>query len=269
MSRLNFFQNKPKAEKLDIDAYLKRIHEQKENPSFAYLKRLHRSHLLHVPFENLDIHYNKKIQLDYQSVFEKVIKRKRGGYCYELNGLFYHLLFHLGFEVKLISARVKKEKLDEYGKEYDHMAIIVRLPNEDFLVDVGFGKGMVYPKKIEVEAIQMDYLDYWKISKDIDDNYFLKVSSNANSFATKYTFSVEEKQVIQFHEMNEYHQTNPDSSFVQRKLITQLTKTGRITLNNTKFTEEKLGQRNETPIESEDEFLSVLDQHFSIKTADI
>jgi len=269
MSRLNFFQNKPKVEKLDVEAYLRRIHEQQEDPSFAYLKRLHRSHLLHIPFENLDIHYNKKIQLDYQLVFEKVINRKRGGYCYELNGLFYHLLFHLGFEVKLISAKVKKENSDEYGKEYDHMAIIVSLSNEDFLVDVGFGKGMVYPKKIEEEAVQMDHLDYWKISKDINDNYFLKASADATSFTNKFVFSKEEKQLIQFHEMNEYHQTSPDSSFVQRKLITQLTKTGRITLSNTKFLEEKLGQRNETPIESEDEFLAVLDQHFSIKTVDI
>ena len=69
MGKLNYFKNKPKATKIDVASYLQRINEKREEPSIAYLRRLHRSHLLHIPFENLDIHYDRKIALDYKAVF--------------------------------------------------------------------------------------------------------------------------------------------------------------------------------------------------------
>ena len=225
---------------------------------------LHRAHLLHIPFENLDIHYQKKIILDYDKIFRKVIKQKRGGYCYELNGLFFHLLHNLGFEVQLISAQVRNDETGEFGKEYDHMALIVKIDGEEYLVDIGFGKGMIYPKKIEEGLVQMDYTDYWRFTKDIDDNYLLQCSENASTFSSKYLFRKEAKELIQFLEMNEFQQTDPRSSFLQKKMITKLTETGRITLTSRSFKSSKLGVITETEISNEDEFLSLLHQHFSI-----
>lgn len=264
MGRLNYFQNRPKALKIDVDAYLERIHSKKENPSLAYLRALHRSHLIHIPFENLDIHYNRKIILDYESIFQKIITQKRGGYCYELNGLFFHLLYHLGFEVKIISASVWNEKKDEFGRDFDHMAIIVTLQNEEYLVDVGFGKGIIYPKMIEDGLTQMDYTDYWRITKDVEENLLLQSSENTSTFSSKYLFTNESKELIQFIEMNEYQQNDPNSTFLQKKLITRLTETGRITLTDRFFKELKLGSNYETEISNEDEFLSLLSQHFGI-----
>ena len=127
MKRLNYFHNKPKAIPINVREYLARINEQREAPSIAYLKRLHRSHLLHIPFENLDIHYGKKIILDYQKIFQKIVDQKRGGFCYELNGLFYHLLYHLGFDCFVVSAKVRNEASGEYGKEFDHMMSVVNI----------------------------------------------------------------------------------------------------------------------------------------------
>lgn len=264
MSKLNYFKNRPKVMKINVDAYLGRIRETREEASLTYLRKLHRAHLLHIPFENLDIHYNRKIILDYQSIFEKIVIQKRGGYCYELNGLFYHLLHHLGFECKIISARVLDEDSGELGKEFDHMAIIVTISEEDYLVDVGFGKGIMYPKKIADGVVQMDYTDYWKVTSEPDDNFLLQVSSDASAFRTKFRFSCDAKEIIQFHEMNEYHQSQPESSFTQKKIITKLTTTGRITLSNSRFQELDLGDKKVNEIGSEDEFLSLLEQHFGI-----
>jgi N-hydroxyarylamine O-acetyltransferase len=92
---------------VNIEKYLERISFQDEiqiNP--GVLAALHRSHILNIPFENLDIHYGRKIILDLNQIEQKIIANRRGGFCYELNGLFGALLSQLGFEVKLISARV-------------------------------------------------------------------------------------------------------------------------------------------------------------------
>ena len=269
MDRINYFKNRPKASSIDVDAYLKRIHQQKETPSLGYLRQLHRAHLMHIPFENLDIHYNRKIILDYSKIFQKIITKQRGGYCYELNGLFFHLLYHLGFDPFIISARVRNTDGKAYGKDFDHMAIIVKLDQEEYLVDVGFGKGIIYPKKIEDGLIQMDYTDYWRIVKDIDDNFLLQSSDNASVFSPKYLFRKEARELIQFLEMNEFQQNNPQSTFQQQKMITRLTDTGRITLTDRTFKEFKLGLINEVAISNEDEFLSLLEQHFGIPSAQL
>ena len=76
-----------------------------------------------IPFENLDIHNNVPIKLSIEKIFDKVVNQNRGGLCYELNGLFYELLNAIGFDVKIISARVFNQD-NGYGKEYDHLAII-------------------------------------------------------------------------------------------------------------------------------------------------
>lgn len=262
--KLNYFHNKPKVSKINVEEYLERINQTKEVPSLKYLKQLHRSHLLHIPFENLDIHYKRKIILDYQKIYEKVVKSKRGGFCYELNGLFYHLLFHLGFECHLISARVRNKETGEFGKDFDHMMIIVKLEEQDWLVDVGFGEGIMYPKKIEKKTVQMDYTNYWRIETDPDERLLLQSSDDTSVFETQLLFTTDEKQEIQFMEMCEYHQTSPDSSFTNKKLITKLTEEGRVTLTDKKLKIRSLGEITESPIMNEDEFLSKLEQYFGI-----
>lgn len=269
MSKLNFFQNRPKAERVDINAYLKRIKTPIQSPSLRYLKALQKAHLLHVPFENLDIHYGTKIILDYQKIFRKIILSGRGGFCYELNGLFYLLLSNLGFECKIIEARVKKENLGEWGKPFDHMAILVNLDDQDWLVDVGFGRGPINPLKINPGEVQMDYTRYWKIEQDPDERLILRESGNTSYFESRYLFTKDEKQQIAFLEMCEYHQSSADSTFTQKKLITKLTPQGRVTLTDRNLKIEELGKVEELPILHEDAFLSKLEQHFGIKASQL
>lgn len=264
MKKLNFFQNKPKASKIDVTAYLDRVGLKQEEPTLSYLKKLQKAHLLHIPFENLDIHYGSKIILDYSKIFDKVIIRKRGGFCYELNGLFYHLLYHLGYDCHVISGRVMSEQTGEFGRPYDHMAIVVCLEDAEWLVDVGFGDGAISPLKIKVGEIQMDFTRYWKLDTDPDENLILKLSNDTSYFATKLLFTLEEKQLIQFIEMCEYHQTSPASPFTQKKLVTMLTSGGRVTLTDRKLKVSELGEVYEYDILNEDEFLSKLEYHFGI-----
>src|SRR5437764_12252268 len=92
---------------VDIQRYLERINYHGSlEPTLQTLQALHEAHLLAVPFENLDIHLGRKILLDEESLWKKIVEQGRGGFCYELNGLFAWLLRALGFQVDLLSAGV-------------------------------------------------------------------------------------------------------------------------------------------------------------------
>src|SRR5919107_4778825 len=122
---------------MDVNAYLERIgYRGPLAPTAETLRRLHVAHLLAVPFENLSIHAGEPVVLDDDSLFEKVVGRRRGGFCYELNGLFAALLRALGFRVEMLSAAVAKPS-GEFGREFDHMALLVHA-GERWLADVGF-----------------------------------------------------------------------------------------------------------------------------------
>src|SRR5262245_25561295 len=105
----------------------------------AALRALHRTHLLAVPFENLDLHLRRPLHLEPEALFQKVVRERRGGFCYELNGLFGWLLEALGFQVTRLSARVYSSA-GVLGPEFDHLALRVDLGDRPFLCDVGFGE---------------------------------------------------------------------------------------------------------------------------------
>jgi N-hydroxyarylamine O-acetyltransferase len=135
---------------LDIQWYLNRIGYRKPiKPNLETLSGVHRTHMLTVPFENLDIHLGKPIRLTEQALWEKVVIQKRGGFCYELNGLFAWLLKQIGFHVTYLNGYVYSEQGD-YGREFDHLALMVQIPGYDtqWLADVGFGDSFVEPLKI-------------------------------------------------------------------------------------------------------------------------
>src|SRR5215207_11196611 len=113
---------------MDIQAYLRRIHYRGDlTPTATTLRELHRAHLLAVPFENLDIHLGRPIVLDQDALFDKIVTRRRGGFCYELNGLFALLLRELGFEVTLLAAGVARAD-GGFGPEFDHLTLLVESP---------------------------------------------------------------------------------------------------------------------------------------------
>ena len=196
---------------LSVENYLKRISFQGEiQTNQRTLVALHRNHILNIPFENLDIHYGRKIILDLNRIEQKVIANRRGGFCYELNGLFGALLSQLGYDVRLISARVYgKEK---FGRELDHLILLVKL-DEDWLVDVGFGENFIEPIQIAVGKAQCDPTGVYKITT-YDSTYLqLKSDMDGSGYSPKYLFSLAERQYEDFTEMCEYHQTSPESGF--------------------------------------------------------
>lgn len=223
---------------MNIQKYLDRIKYNSEvKISKEVLFGLQRNHILNIPFENLDIHYGIKIELDIDKIFHKIIFKKRGGFCYELNSIFHELLKAIGFNANLISGRVIKENND-YGQDFDHMAIIVELESKVFLVDVGFGKFFQEPIEIVLERIQQDAYGAFIIDR-FDDSYF-RVSKLENcEKIPEYIFNLNKRKLSEFEKMCNFHQTNSESHFTKSKVISIAKINGRITLtnNNLKITE--------------------------------
>jgi N-hydroxyarylamine O-acetyltransferase len=110
---------------MNIQAYLDRIdYHGSLEPTAETLRALHVAHLLAVPFENLNIGMGWPIVLDQDALFEKIVLRRRGGFCYELNGLFAPLLGALGFDVTLLSAGVARAG-GGFGPDFDHLTLLV------------------------------------------------------------------------------------------------------------------------------------------------
>ena len=219
---------------MDTKKYLDRIGYHSEiKTTKEVLFLLQQTHLLSIPFENLDIHYGTKIKLKLQNIFEKVVVNRRGGFCYELNSLFNELLKAIGFKTFLISGRVFVEK-DTYGQEFDHMAIIVRLENKSYLVDVGFGKFSFEPLEIVIDFFQVDKYGTFAIDKHSEDYYRVNKIENSKKIP-EYIFKLKERKLTEFTEMCNYHQSSPASHFTQNKVISLAKPKGRITLANTTY----------------------------------
>ena len=249
---------------MDVARYLERIqYDGRLTPTMEILNTLQRQHVLHIPFENLDIHYKTPINLDINHIFEKVVGRKRGGFCYELNGLFFELLMSIGFNVKMVSARVFNNEQQTISAEFDHLAIIATIASMDYLVDVGFGEFALQPLKIELEKNQNDPRGAFRIEK-YDGTYYKVSKLTGDQWIIEYIFSLKERQLDEFKEMCQYHQTSPQSHFTQNKLCSLATENGRITLTTDKIKIKEGDTITERALKSEEDFLSALEEYFNI-----
>ncbi|MCF8243307.1 MAG: arylamine N-acetyltransferase [Melioribacteraceae bacterium] len=247
---------------MNVKKYLDRL-GIKPDPahSLKFLTELQNSHMQKIPFENLDIHLNKKITMDVNQFYNKIIDERRGGFCYELNGLFGSLLIEMGFSVDFLSAQVFEN--GKYGREFDHLTLIVHLEN-DYLVDVGFGDSFRSPLLFpdgEVEDISGKY----KLT--IDENNaqtFYLLKSDNNEWKPQYTFSTIPRNLTEFAGMCEYHQTSPESSFTQKWICSAATAEGRISLSEKNLKVTNGGRKTITEINGKHEFCDLLNKHFNI-----
>lgn len=213
---------------MDIDAYLRRIHYSGSTaPTLDTLRALHQAQLLSVPFENLDIHWKRPIQLNTNRLFSKIVVNKRGGFCYELNGLFGALLRQLGFEVTLLSARVFNGE-GVLGPEHDHLALMATLEKR-WLADVGFGDSSMIPLDLDERDPQTDGRRQYRI-EERSGFWYVSRLTDENEWKDDFQFTLKPHTLDEFEETCQYQQTSPESPFTQRQVCTMATPTGRITL---------------------------------------
>jgi len=247
----------------DLQKYLEHLNYKGAlEPSEEVLSHLHAAHLLKVPFENLSIPSGEPIILDNEKLFQKIIINNRGGFCYELNGLFAFLLSKLGFNVSMLSANVIKEN-GEYSKDFDHMTLLVQL-EEKWLADVGFGDSFRLPLKIDDRNIVQQGNSLYRIY-DEDDYFVLTEKRFRADWKILYKFTLQPYAYEDFNGMCTYHQTSDESHFTKNIICSLAKPDGRITISNNRLIITKDEIKEERDISSSDELKLLLDQYFSIK----
>lgn len=261
---------------MNVDAYLERIGAARAaRPDAGALRRLHRAHLLAVPFENLDIPLGNEIALHLPRLFDKIVTRGRGGFCYELNGLFAWLLAELGYQVTLLSARVYAGGAP--GLEFDHLCLRVDL-GRAWLADVGFGDSFVEPLPLDSAALAAQQLADYRLREHDDGARVLEQRQPGQDFEPQYLFTLRQRRLSDFAPMCTYHQTSPASPFTRKSVCSRATVSGRVTLSNGRLIETVADpsaatkgqprlplQRSTREIASADEYRHLLASRFGIR----
>jgi N-hydroxyarylamine O-acetyltransferase len=241
-----------------VDAYLERIGAGRDST----LAELQHRHLMSVPFENLSIHLGEAIELEEQALVHKVVERRRGGFCYELNGAFAALLTGLGHHVEPLQARVVTP--DGLGIPYDHMALRV---DGQFLADVGFGSFSYYPLRLDERGDQADPAGIFRIAEtgDADD---LEVSLDGKP---EYRLELRARALSDFAAGCWWHSTSPRSHFTRQVICSRLTEDGRISLSDNKIliTTARDGTRVTEPLDGEEAVLATYRERFSIELSEV
>ncbi|MFE7277756.1 arylamine N-acetyltransferase [Streptomyces sp. NPDC057623] len=262
---------------VEVDAYLRLLGvEHPAWPTVDVLRELHLRHLQTVPFENLSIHRGEEIVLEEKRLLDKVVGARRGGFCYELNGVFGALLGALGFDVTLLAARVHAKE-GKLGIPYDHMALKVRtVDGGTWLADVGFGAHSHHPLAFEARGEQQDPAGVFRIVEAGPDEAGVRGGHDAAEAADldvvmdgrpEYRLDRRPRVLGDFVAGAWWHSTSPASHFTQSLVCSRVTEEGgRITLSGRTFkTTAADGTREERELGTDEEALAVYRELFGIE----
>ncbi len=254
---------------LDVDAYLRRIHHHGDvTPSEETLRGLHRAHMLAVPFENLDIHARRPLTLDETGLFRKMVDRRRGGFCYELNGLFAILLRALGFRVTLLGAQVVLgEDLATLvvgsGPFTDHLTLLVEL-EERWLADVGFGNSFVEPLPLDAGGEEVQGSAAYRLRPHAG-RWLLLRREGDDAWQPQYLFTTEPRTLADFAADCRAKQQSP--FWNERPRCSLATPDGRVTVTRERLIVTAGGERHEQELHDHAAYAAALLHHCGVDLA--
>ncbi len=217
---------------MDISAYLERLglSEEKIEHTYAFLCRLQYAHTTCVPYENLDLVAGVPLSLDPEDVFDKVVGRHRGGYCFELNCLLAHMLEKMGFTVRSYLGRVWRGEVGVPVRR--HRVLAVACEGKTYLVDVGVGnRAPRYPLLLAAGLVQEQCGEAYKLEFDAKDGWTL-YERHGGEFQKFFSFTEEFQYDIDFLLPSFYCEKHKDSIFNKEMMVAIKTATGRKTLNH-------------------------------------
>jgi N-hydroxyarylamine O-acetyltransferase len=241
-------------------AYLRRIGVARPVAAdAASLRELHRAHLLAVPFENLSIHLSEPISLAEDDLVGKIVGRRRGGFCYELNGAFALLLEALGAEVTRMAARVYGD--GRLSPPLDHLALAVRFPDGPgpWLVDVGFGSHSTYPLRLDGRDEQDDPGGRFLLTDAAEGDVDVHRDGQP-----QYRLEMRDRALDEFVPTCWWQQTSPQSHFTHSTICSRLTGGGRISLSGSTLIRTTDGVRKEEELAGPEAVLAAYREHFGI-----
>jgi N-hydroxyarylamine O-acetyltransferase len=246
---------------LDLPAYLARVGYAGElRPAAQVLSDLHFAHATSVTFENLDILLGRPIRIDLGSIQAKIVRDRRGGYCFEQNRLFAAALEALGFQTTFLAARVRYRANRVLPRT--HVLLLVEAEGERWVADVGFGTvGLMQPIPLAADVVSQQF--GWEYQLTQEGRTWTLHAQLAGEWQPLYEFTLEPQYVVDLEMANHYVSTHPDSRFVQALIAQRSTPEARYLLRNLDLIVNRGGEETARTLR-EEELPGVLAEQFDL-----
>ncbi len=247
---------------MQLSDYLNRIgYHGSVEPDYETLVSLHQAHVFAITYENLDIHLGRYLALDERAIFDKIVTGRRGGWCYEMNGLFAWALREAGFRVTLLASAVNRAGNGDRA-ERNHLILLVTL-DRPYLVDVGFGNGFMRPLPLEPGSYTQGFLHY-QLSRE-DGRWIFQ---NHAYGGAGYDFTLEPYRLADFLDKSHELQTSPESGFVRVAVCHRFTPHSLLTLRGAVLRTITADGAHDLVIEDEATYRRVLREQFTLPLSD-
>jgi N-hydroxyarylamine O-acetyltransferase len=249
---------------LELSAYLHRIRvDGSVRPDLATLRAIHRAHQYAIPFENLDVQLRRPVVLDVEANYNKIVCRRRGGWCYEMNGVMGWALEQIGFEVMRVSGAVMRVRAGD-AHLGNHLCLLVCL-DEHYLVDVGFGGSLGEP--LPVKTMEREDRPYRLGLREADDGYwrFAEIAhGGAEPFG--FDFRVARADEALLARKCQFLQTDPASPFIQNLVVQRRTADTHLSLRGRVLQTTHATSVDKQFLNSADELVATLRSSFDLDT---
>lgn len=254
---------------MDLQAYFDRIGFKGEAGSdLATLRALHRAHILTIPYDSLDVQFGRPVGLDPEAAFDKIVTRGRGGWCYEMNGLFGAMLQAIGFQVTRMAGAAMREFRGDFMSG-SHLVLLVELEGEDagpWIADVGFGDGALEPFRLITAPLSFGGFDFRL--EAIDERWW-RFHNHELGGAKSFDFVVEPADPAQLEEKCRWLQTAPESPFVQNVICQRYRGSEILQLLGRTYRRIRPGEKRERLIEDADDLVAVLRDDFTLNLPEV
>jgi N-hydroxyarylamine O-acetyltransferase len=240
-----------------IEAYLRRLRMARPSTAnVATLRALQAAHQREIPFENLDVYTGIPLRLELPALVDKVLGRDRGGFCYELNFLFSHLLTGLGYPVRLMSAGVFDAE-GVVGPPFDHLCLRVEADGRPWLCDVGFGRAALHPLPLAATERFEDPAGVFRLRRNearrdgfgppvwcLDRRARDDARSAPDGWMPLYVFDDAPRAIEDFADQCRWHQQSPEAMFPRKLIFSRATHRGRVSVRDLEWIREEDGRRD-------------------------
>lgn len=253
---------------LDLDAYLERIGWGGDvRPTCDTLRGLLDAHMQAIPFENLDVLLGRGVRLDLASVAAKLVRARRGGYCFEHATLFAAVLEELGFHPLRHAARVILFT-PPAASPRNHMFLTVPLAEGTFVVDPGFGPyAPRFPVPLRDDASAgADLSTHWMAR---DGRHWVLRAGTADAPRNGWLSTLEEENPVDFEQGNHFTATHPESPFVNRIMLSANTRDGRVSVMNRDVTTVRANVQDTTQLADRAALRTLLADHFGFDLPEV
>jgi len=247
----------------ELTAYLDRIGlagpVRVDSTGLAIVQRAHR---LAIPFENLDILLGRGIELAPDAVFDKLVTRRRGGYCFEQNGLFGQALAAMGFSTRPLMARVWF--LDPPATPgRTHVILHVTLSGMPWIADAGFGGGYAPPMPLVADRIAEEANVRYRLLRDSAHGWMLE-RDGGDGWARQFSFTLDEVYDADIAIANHWTSTAPDSRFTNGAFLNRILPDGDVSLIDRRLTRRQPGGGAQREIANAGDYRALLADSFGI-----